>query len=82
MMPFQKTLAISVAFIGLATLGGCASQVILDGVVVGPVSDFDGANQTLGVVPGSHVIQITDGSAVLYDKKIYVARDSALKIVR
>ena len=105
MMPLRKTLAISVVFIGLAALGGCAyptesivqggsssavyfeafpetSQVILDGVVVGTVSDFDGANQTLGVIPGTHTIRITDGSTVLYDKKIYVDRDSALKIVR
>ncbi|KCZ54968.1 hypothetical protein HY29_01815 [Hyphomonas beringensis] len=58
------------------------AQIILDGVPMGAVADFDGKERTLSVSPGSHTVQITDGSMLLYDKKIYVDRDSALKIIR
>jgi hypothetical protein len=58
------------------------ASVTVDGQYVGTVSDFDGVDQTLAVAAGTHVVRITDGPAVLLDKKVYVGRDSALKISR
>lgn len=58
------------------------ATVTVDGQYVGTVSDFDGADQTLEVAAGTHVVRVTDGAVVLHDKKVYVGRDSALKISR
>jgi hypothetical protein len=58
------------------------ATVTVDGQYVGTVSDFDGADQTLAVASGTHVVRVADGAAILHDKKVYVGRDSALKISR
>jgi hypothetical protein len=56
--------------------------VTVDGQTVGTVGQFDGADQTLAVAPGTHVVQVTQGGTVLHDGKVFVGRDSALKISR
>lgn len=58
------------------------ASVTVDGQYVGLAGQFDGAGQTLAVAPGTHVVQITHGGDVLHDRKVYVGRDSALKISR
>lgn len=56
--------------------------VTVDGQSVGTVGDFDGLGQTLAVVPGTHLVQVIHFGNVLHDKKVFVGRDSALKISR
>jgi hypothetical protein len=56
------------------------AEVFVDGEFVGSVSQFDGSKQTLAVPTGTHAVLIRSNGTVLYDKKVYVGRDSALKI--
>lgn len=56
--------------------------VLVDGQSVGTVGEFDGADQTLSVAPGTHLVKIIHGGSVLHDRKVFVGRDSALKISR
>lgn len=56
--------------------------VMVGGQSVGTVGDFDGSDQTLAVAPGTHLVQVIHGGSVLHDKKVFVGRDSALKISR
>jgi hypothetical protein len=58
------------------------AAVMVDGQSVGTVGDFDGADQTLAVAPGTHLVQVIHGGSVLHDRKVFVGRDSALKITR
>lgn len=56
------------------------AEVYVDGSYVGSASQFDGSGQTLAVPTGTHAVLIRSNGTVLFDKKVYVGRDSALKI--
>ena len=58
------------------------AAVMVDGQPAGLVSDFDGVGGTLAVAPGTHTVVVTLNGSVVHDKKVYVGRDSALKISR
>ena len=57
-----------------------SAEVFVDGQMFGLVSQFDGSEQTLAVPTGTHSVLVRNGGTVLYEKKVYVGRDSALKI--
>ena len=57
-----------------------SAEVFVDGQLVGLASQFDGSEQTLAVPTGTHSVLVRNGGAILYEKKVYVGRDSALKI--
>ncbi len=58
------------------------ATVMVNGVVVGVVSDFDGVEQSLAVPEGTSAIVISDGQRTLLDKKVFVGRNSTQKITR
>lgn len=49
-----------------------AANVLVDGQVVGLVSDFITGQSVLRVLPGSHQIKVMRGSTVLLDEKVYL----------
>lgn len=56
------------------------AEVFVDGELVGSAAQYDGTEQTLAVPTGTHAVVVRSNGTVLYDKKVYVGRDSALKI--
>jgi|AntAceMinimDraft_11_1070367.scaffolds.fasta_scaffold03809_2 hypothetical protein len=56
--------------------------VTVDGQSAGTVGDFDGGANTLAVLPGTHEVIISQNGTVIHNKKVFVGRNSALKITR
>jgi hypothetical protein len=56
--------------------------VIVNGTEVGRVADFDGGEQILAVPEGTNSILVRQGGNVLFDKKVFVGRNSNQKISR
>lgn len=56
--------------------------VMVDGQSAGTVGDFDGGANTLAVLPGTHEVVISQNGTVIHNKKVFVGRNSALKISR
>ncbi|MEH6490225.1 PEGA domain-containing protein [Hyphomonas oceanitis] len=58
------------------------ATVIVDGQTAGTVGDYDGGANTLAVPPGTHEVVISQNGTVIHNKKVFVGRNSALKITR
>lgn len=56
------------------------ASVSVNGVVVGVIADFDGAQQTLAVPEGTNTILVRDGQRTLFDKRVFVGRNNTQKI--
>lgn len=56
------------------------ASVIVNGVTVGVIADFDGVDQTLPVPEGTNTILVRDGQRKLFDKRVFVGRNSTQKI--
>lgn len=49
------------------------SRVILDGQDVGAAQDFTDGVNSLKVLPGTHLLQVLNGSMILLEERFYVA---------
>lgn len=58
------------------------ATVSLNGKRIGLVGDYDGVEQTLAVPAGTHTVQISNAGDIIYNKKVYVGREGAIKITR
>ena len=56
------------------------AAVSVNGVVVGVIADFDGAQKTFAVPEGTNTILVRDGQRTLFDKRVFVGRNSTQKI--
>jgi hypothetical protein len=59
---------------------GAGTRVILDGADAGEAASYDGKKSVLEVVPGPHRIALRQGSALLYERQIYVGTASKIAI--
>jgi hypothetical protein len=57
-----------------------SAQVYVNGTAIGSVSEFNGVDATLAVPSGTHSVTIIAGATELFNEKVYVGRDSALKV--
>ena len=48
------------------------AQVLVDGLPMGSIGDYQTGTAALRIKPGSHVIQVLIGSQKLLDEKVYV----------
>lgn len=55
-------------------------EVYVDGLAMGPVSNFLVGQQALRVLPGTHVIRIMSGQTVIKEERIYVG-DAMTKVI-
>lgn len=58
------------------------ASVSIDGQAVGSVGDYDGVERTLVVPVGTHKVEISENGQLIYNKKVYVGREGAIKISR
>ena len=52
--------------------GGLSGRVIVDGMDVGAVADYQAGQSALRILPGNHRIQVVSGGSVLLDEKVYI----------
>ena len=70
----QTTIRTGAAAPGLAIKGAPAGAVLLvDGVQVGPASQYNGNPAVLAVLEGVHAVEIRDGGGTIFKEKIFVA---------
>lgn len=53
--------------------------VLVDGLNMGAAGQYDGEPKVLVVEPGTHIIQVTLGSEVVYEQRVFV--ESSLKTI-
>lgn len=58
------------------------ATVTINGNPIGIVGDYNGIEQTLAVPAGTHTVQISNNGKMIYNKKVYVGREGAIKITR
>lgn len=56
-----------------SNVAAMSANVLVDGLEVGTVSDFLQGQAALRVLPGTHVVRVQTGGAVLFEQRIYVA---------
>ena len=56
------------------------SELVLDGQLVGPASQYDGVNGVMSIEEGPHSVEVRQGPAVLAKKKILAASGEAVAI--
>jgi hypothetical protein len=56
------------------------SELVLDGQLIGPASQFDGVSGVMSIEEGPHSVEVRQGSAVLARKKILAASGEAVAI--
>ena len=59
---------------GLIVKGAPAGSLLyVDGLVIGPATQFDGKPKVLTVLEGVHQVDIRQGSATVYSEKAFVS---------
>ena len=53
--------------------------LIIDGLNMGAVGQYDGDPKTLAVEPGTHTIRVMSGSTVLFEQRVFV--EDSLKTI-
>ncbi|WP_250475126.1 hypothetical protein [Caballeronia sp. GAFFF1] len=56
------------------------SELVFDGQLIGPASQFDGVSGVMSIEEGTHSVEVRQGSAVLARKKILAANGEAVAI--
>jgi hypothetical protein len=59
---------------GLIVTGAPTGAIlIVDGLAMGPASQYDGHPKTLAALEGAHQIEVRNGSSDLYNAKVFVS---------
>lgn len=70
----QTTVRTGSAAPGLSVTGAPDGAVLyVDGLQMGPASQFDGNPQVLAVLEGAHKVEVRLGATTLYSEKVFVS---------
>ena len=59
---------------GLVVKGAPAgSTLFVDGLVIGPATDFNGSPKVLAVLEGVHNVEVRSGTSVVFSEKVFVS---------
>jgi hypothetical protein len=59
---------------GLVVKGAPAgSTLFVDGLVIGPATDFNGSPKVLAVLEGVHNVEVRSGTSVVFGEKVFVS---------
>jgi hypothetical protein len=56
------------------------SELVLDGQLIGPASQYNGVNGVMSIEEGPHSVEVRQGNAVLVEKRILAASGEAVAV--
>lgn len=62
-----------IGFIVAPGIDGSTARVVVDGLDLGPLSNYRDSAGSLPLLPGTHLIQVQESGRVLFQERVYLA---------